>query len=283
MRDGEQFLRKRRRYRRIRSHLRRVRTRLGPTRKGWKRIRVRSYVIRLRKKRVKTHVGPSRHKVRRKIPKKVTRKVVRKRVTRKRVLRKAVPLPSKEWISRQAYFSYLENKFENFDWSRSDVPPSNLHWVKRSNRFFWIAKKYPPYGPNAEYALVSLYFVVWDRDDKIHKLFVNKLRTVKTASDANANKSYLDVIEKTLAKVANAQAEKMARSGFDTEGVDVKGLAAWTLEPEKEWFIKEQRRRAKRKAWFKAYKRPSRRGMIQVLRKIDGKLTPVWIKRPKGY
>jgi hypothetical protein len=140
------------------------------------------------------------------------------------------------------------NQYESLDLSRSDLPASNMKWFRLENNFLWRERRYPPFGPDAHYALVFLYLMVWDRTDKIHKLYVQRLRLIRPthrATDTHYLMDRLHNIEANLADKVAEQTKKLEKSGFESEGVDVRGLAGWTLVPELQWYLKEEKRRAK--------------------------------------
>ncbi len=179
---------------------------------------------------------------------------------RKKVPAKApVPEPQTAWITKKLWMQHLTDEYENFDWTRSDKPPSNIKWFRFANNFLWLSRRYPPY-PDARYAIIHLYLLVWDHKDEVHKLYVQRLKLLRPGTrltDMHEGRDLLPYIEKTLLEKVAQQAEKLERSGVDTEGVDVKGLVGWTLEPDLQWYLKEERRRQKQIAYWE--KRTSRR------------------------
>lgn len=182
------------------------------------------------------------------------------RVVSYRELSRDVLSQDAAWISKSDWFLRLESKYENFERSRSDLPATNLKWFRLKNNFLWTHRRWPPLSPDARYVLVLLWILVWDREDKIHKLFVQRLRLIHSSVDMHYGRDLLKNIEPALMEKFEEQKKKLERGGFDSEGVDVKGLAAWSVTPSAEWWIQEERRLEKRhRYWSKRDQQDLRR------------------------
>lgn len=165
------------------------------------------------------------------------------------------------WIPKADWLRGLEAKYENFDFNRSDLPGSKEKWFRLKNNFLYMHRRYPPHGPDARYTIVILYLLVWDRQDECHRLYSQRLKTLREthrATDMNEGRDLFQNIEPLLAEKVKAQSQKMERSTIDSEGVDVKGLAAWTVVLNADYWIKEEKRREKNRLYWKRRERERR-------------------------
>jgi len=170
--------------------------------------------------------------------------------------------PETVWITKEQWIRGLEKQYEDFDRKRSDLPSSKEKWFRLKNNFLWMARKWPPLSESARYTLVILYLLVWDQDDEIHKIYAQRLLTIRkthSGTDMNAGKDRLAQILAELPAKVEAQKKKLEESGLG-QYIHVRGLAGWTVVPNADWYVKDQIRRAKNsKYWQKRDREEVRR------------------------
>lgn len=181
----------------------------------------------------------------------------------KRVPKRVDP---KRWVPRRVWFRELLDAYEHFDKRRSDMPSPIYRWFGREIDYLSPKPRYP--SLEDRFAIVTLYLMVWHKDDEKHMLFAQRLLLEGRQRRFHYVAAHVhDLVEAQTDKLEAP--ERVRGQNLITGGgyIEVRGLVGWSLIPEKIYEVKRKIRRGRSarfliKRELEAFKRRYRRGRI---------------------